>query len=201
MEQGISPLVKLLNQRKVVREYIDVECSVEQLVEIPKNAVKIPTAGFSRGIEILMSIDKKKLIEVAKIFGEEEYILKGRKPWISNSKAIYLILVNENAYHNRYKKKDKYNAVNSLDWDVPYWFLDAGAAMMNCMLLIEESNFSSGFMGLHNINRKDIHELFQIPHFYIIAGLITAGISDKDNRDIINKGIKKKLTHYESFSK
>ena len=127
MEQGISPLVKLLNQRKVVREYIDVECSVEQLVEIPKNAVKIPTAGFSRGIEILMSIDKKKLIE--------------------------------------------------------------------------ESNFSSGFMGLHNINRKDIHELFQIPHFYIIAGLITAGISDKDNRDIINKGIKKKLTHYESFSK
>lgn len=95
MEQGISPLVKLLNQRKVVREYIDVECSVEQLVEIPKNAVKIPTAGFSRGIEILMSIDKKKLIEVAKIFGEEEYILKGRKPWISNSKAIYLILVKD----------------------------------------------------------------------------------------------------------
>jgi len=69
------------------------------------------------------------------------------------------------------------------------------------MLLIEESDFSSGFMGLHNIKRDLIHELFKIPLNYKIAGLITAGISDNKNQDIINKKNKKKLTHYEIFSK
>jgi len=196
-----SPLIKLLKQRKVVRNYIDIECSIDPLLEIPKNAIKIPTAGFSRGIEILISTESKNILEVSKIFGEIEFVSNGLNPWISKSKALYFILVNEEAYHQRYEMKDKSNAINSKNWDVPYWYLDAGAAMMNCMLLIEESDFSSGFMGLHNINRDLIHELFKIPLNYKIAGLVTAGISDNKNQDIINKKNKKKLTHYEFFSK
>ena len=196
-----SPLIKLLKQRKVVRNYIDIECSIDPLLEIPKNAIKIPTAGFSRGIEILISTESKNILEVSKIFGEIEFVSNGLNPWISKSKALYFILVNEEAYHQRYEMKDKANAINSKNWDVPYWYLDAGAAMMNCMLLIEESDFSSGFMGLHNIKRDLIHELFKIPLNYKIAGLVTAGISDNKNQDIINKKNKKKLTHYEFFSK
>ena len=196
-----SPLIKLLKQRKVVRNYIDIECSIDSLLEIPKNAIKIPTAGFSRGIEILISTESKNILEVSKIFGEIDFVSNGLNPWISKSKALYFILVNEEAYHQRYEMKDKANAINSKNWDVPYWYLDAGAAMMNCMLLIEESDFSSGFMGLHNINRDLIHELFKIPLNYKIAGLVTAGISDNMNQDIINKKNKKKLTHYEFFSK
>ena len=196
-----SPLLKLLNQRKVVRNYIDIECSIDPLLEIPKNAIKIPTAGFSRGIEILISTESKNILEVSKIFGEIEFVSNGLNPWISKSKALYFILVNEEAYHQRYEMKDKSNAINSKNWDVPYWYLDAGAAMMNCMLLIEESDFSSGFMGLHNINRDLIHDLFKIPLNYKIAGLVTAGISENMNQDIINKKNKKKLTHYEFFSK
>jgi len=196
-----SPLIKLLKQRKVVRNYIDIECSIDPLLEIPKNAIKIPTAGFSRGIEILISTESRNILEVSKIFGEIDFVSNGLNPWISKSKALYFILVNEEAYHQRYEMKDKANAINSKNWDVPYWYLDAGAAMMNCMLLIEESDFSSGFMGLHNINRDLIHELFKIPLNYKIAGLVTAGISDNKNQDIINKKNKKKLTHYEFFSK
>jgi len=196
-----SPLIKLLKQRKVVRNYIDIECSIDPLLEIPKNAIKIPTAGFSRGIEILISTESRNILEVSKIFGEIDFVSNGLNPWISKSKALYFILVNEEAYHQRYEMKDKANAINSKNWDVPYWYLDAGAAMMNCMLLIEESDFSSGFMGLHNIKRDLIHELFKIPLNYKIAGLVTAGISDNKNQDIINKKNKKKLTHYEFFSK
>ena len=196
-----SPLIKLLTQRKVVRNYIDIECSIDQLLNIPKNAIKIPTAGFSRGIEILISTESENILEVSKIFGEIDFVSKGLNPWISKSKALYFILVNEEAYHQRYEMKDKTNAINSKNWDVPYWYLDAGAAMMNCMLLIEESDFSSGFMGLHNINRDLIHELFKIPSNYMIAGMITAGISDNKNQDIINKNNKKKLIHNEFFSK
>ena len=110
-------------------------------------------------------------------------------------------MVNEEAYHHRYSKNDKRNAVNSKDWDVPYWYVDAGAAMMNCILLIEEKELSSGFMGLHNIDRKKIHEEFKIPETYQIIGMITAGVEDTNTDVSKNKNTKKKLIHNEFFSR
>ena len=91
--------------------------------------------------------------------------------------------------------------VNSKDWDVPYWFVDAGAAMMNCMLLLEEKKLSSGFMGLHNTNRNNVHKLLDIPENYLIIGMITAGVENKVNDKSPSKIERKKLIHYEKFSK
>ena len=110
-------------------------------------------------------------------------------------------MLNEEAYHDRYSKYDKTNAVNSKDWDVPYWYVDAGEAMMNCILLIEEKELSSGFMGLHNVDRKKIHGEFKIPDTYQIIGMITAGVEDSNTDISKNKHTKKKLIHNEFFSR
>ena len=176
-------LENLLNNRKVVRNYKKTSLEDTNLKNISKFSIKIPTAGFSRGIEILNTFDVKKIKNVSRIFNEDNFIKDGKSPWISNSLALFFILLNEEAYHHRYSKNDKTNAVNSKDWDVPYWYVDAGAAMMNCILLIEEKELSSGFMGLHNIDRKKIHEEFKIPDTYQIIGMITAGVEDS-NTDI-----------------
>jgi len=73
--------------------------------------------------------------------------------------------------------------------------------MMNCMLLIEEKGLSSGFMGLHNTDRKEVNKLLNIPENYLVIGLITAGVQ---NESIITKSKeikRKKLIHNEKFSK
>ena len=61
--------------------------------------------------------------------------------------------------------------------------------MMNCMLLIEEKGLSSGFMGLHNTDRKEVNKLLTIPENYLVIGLITAGIeNDSTNtKSVIQK--------------
>ena len=194
-------LENLLNNRKVVRNYKKTSLEDTKLKNISKFSIKIPTAGFSRGIEILNTFDVKKIKNVSKIFNEDNFIKDGKSPWISNSLALFFILLNEEAYHHRYSKNDKTNAVNSKDWDVPYWYVDAGAAMMNCILLIEEKELSSGFMGLHNIDRKKIHEEFKIPDTYQIIGMITAGVEDSNTDISKNKHNKKKLIHNEFFSR
>tara|TARA_B100001287_G_scaffold114583_1_gene96363 strand:+ start:895 stop:1500 length:606 start_codon:yes stop_codon:yes gene_type:complete len=201
MTNETTYLENLLNNRKVVRSYQKAKVDKNSLEKIAKNSIKIPTAGFSRGIEILNTFDVEKIKIVSEIFNENSFKKDNQSPWISNSLALFFLMLNEDEYHKRYSSSDKKNAVNSKEWDVPYWYVDAGAALMNCLLLIEEQGFASGFMGLHNIDRKKVHDLFKIPNDYQIVGMITAGVEDSNVVSSKEKSIKKKLTHNEFFSK
>ena len=201
MTNEATYLENLLNSRKVVRSYQKVKVDKNNLENIAKYAIKIPTAGFSRGIEILNTFDIEKIKIVSKIFNENYFKKNNQSPWISNSLGLFFLLINEDAYHKRYSSSDKKNAVNSKEWDIPYWYVDAGAALMNCLLLIEEQGFASGFMGLHNIERNKIHDLFKIPSDYQIVGMVTAGVEDSNVLNSKGQNIKKKLTHNEFFSK
>jgi len=201
MTNETTYLENLLNNRKVVRSYQKAKVDKNSLEKIAKNSIKIPTAGFSRGIEILKTFDVAKIKIVSEIFNENSFKKDNQSPWISNSLALFFLMLNEDEYHKRYSSSDKKNAVNSKEWDVPYWYVDAGAALMNCLLLIEEQGFASGFMGLHNIDRKKVHDLFKIPNDYQIVGMITAGVEDSNVVSSKEKSIKKKLTHNEFFSK
>ncbi len=194
-------LENLLNNRKVVRSYQKVSLNKKSLQNIAKYSVKIPTAGFSRGIEILNTFDANKIKIVSEIFNENNFKKDNQSPWISNSLGLFFLLLSEDEYHKRYSSPDKKNAVNSKEWDIPYWYVDAGAALMNCLLLIEEQGFASGFMGLHNIDRKKIHDLFKIPQDYQIVGMVTAGVEDDSVVNSKKNNLKKKLTHNEFFSK
>ena len=53
-------LENLLNNRKVVRSYKKTTLNTNSLKNISKYSIKIPTAGFSRGIEILDTFDINK---------------------------------------------------------------------------------------------------------------------------------------------
>tara|TARA_E500000081_G_scaffold84589_1_gene85800 strand:+ start:277 stop:879 length:603 start_codon:yes stop_codon:yes gene_type:complete len=193
-------LQNLLANRKIVRNYIETTKEFPELQKVIDYAIKIPTAGFSRGIEFLHISKKENINKLAKLANEESYVQKGFNKWISNSLSIYLILINEKAYHDRYSEKDKKNSTQSYEWIVPYWYVDAGAAMMNCMLLIEEIGLKSGFLGSHNMKSTEIKSLMKIPESYQLLGFVTAGIEGKASS--IKKDVpKKKITHYEYFNK
>ncbi len=193
-------LQNLLTNRRIVRNYIQSDEEYLELSKVADYAIKIPTAGFARGIEIVHVSNKENIMELAKLANEESFVEKGFDKWISKSLSIYILLVNEKAYHERYAQMDKDSSTNSSNWDTPYWYVDAGAAMMNCMLLIEEIGLKSGFLGSHNMKIDNIKSLISIPENYKILGLITAGVEEKITRTK-NKKTKKKLTHNEYFSK
>ncbi len=193
-------LQNLLTNRRIVRNYIQSDEEYLELSKVADYAIKIPTAGFARGIEIVHVSNKENIMELAKLSNEESYVEKGFDKWISKSLSIYILLVNEKAYHERYAQMDKDNSTNSSSWDTPYWYVDAGAAMMNCMLLIEEIGLKSGFLGSHNMKIDNIKSLISIPENYKILGFITAGVEEKTT-NTKNNMTKKKLTHNEYFSK
>ena len=193
-------LQNLLANRKIVRNYIESTKDFPELKKVIDYAVKIPTAGFSRGIEFVYVSKKENIKKLANLANEESYVEKGFNKWISNSLSIYLILINEKAYHDRYSEKDKKNSTQSSEWIVPYWYVDAGAAMMNCMLLIEEIGLKSGFLGSHNMDLKNIKKYLSVPDEYLILGFVTAGVENM-NSSKKKKTQRKKLIHNEYFTK
>ena len=194
-------LKELLLNRRVVRNYLETNEEFPNLSDIPKLTIKIPTAGFSRGIEIISVENKQNIKKLAIYANEESYLKKGYGKWLSNSKAIFLILINEQAYHERYKELDKQNQTSSSNWSVPYWYVDAGAAMMNCMLLVEETGLKSGFLGSHNMEIQKIKSLLVIPEDIEILGFVTAGV-EGDSANFKKENLnKKKLLHKEKYEK
>ena len=201
MRNENNHLKELLLNRRVVRNYLETNEEFPNLSDIPKLTIKIPTAGFSRGIEIISVENKKNIKKLAIYANEESYLKKGYGKWLSNSKAIFLILINEQAYHERYKELDKQNQTNSSNWSVPYWYVDAGAAMMNCMLLVEETGLKSGFLGSHNMEIQKIKSLLVIPEDIEILGFVTAGV-EGDSANFKKENFnKKKLLHKEKYEK
>ena len=201
MRNENNHLKELLLNRRVVRNYLETNEEFPNLSDIPKLTIKIPTAGFSRGIEIVSVENKKNIKKLAIYANEESYLKKGYGKWLSNSKAIFLILINEQAYHERYKELDKQNQTSSSNWSVPYWYVDAGAAMMNCMLLVEETGLKSGFLGSHNMEIQKIKSLLGIPEDIEILGFVTAGV-EGDSANLKKENLnKKKLLHKEKYAK
>ena len=201
MKNENNHLKELLLNRRVVRNYLDTNKEYPNLSDIPKLTIKIPTAGFSRGIEIVSVENKESIKKLAIYANEESYLKKGYGKWLSNSKAIFLILINEQAYHERYKELDKQNQTSSSNWSVPYWYVDAGAAMMNCMLLVEETGLKSGFLGSHNMEIQKIKSLLVIPEDIEILGFVTAGV-EGDSANLKKENLnKKKLLHKEKYAK
>lgn len=113
---------------------------------------------------------------------------------------MFLIIINVDAYHKRYNEIDKITSKKSTDWETPYWYVDAGAAMMNCMLLIEEAGLRSGFLGSHNMSNDKIKKHLSIPDEYLLLGFITAGVENESKNNTKTRK-KRKIVHNEYFSK
>lgn len=200
MDNEETYLQSLISKRKIVRNYVKSKKNYPELKTIAKYTIKIPTAGFSRGIEIIHVSEKQNIELLAKYSNEDIYVEKGYEKWISKSVSLFLIIINVDAYHKRYNEIDKITSKKSTDWETPYWYVDAGAAMMNCMLLIEEAGLRSGFLGSHNMSNDKIKKHLSIPDEYLLLGFITAGVENKSKNNTKSRK-KRKIVHNEYFSK
>ena len=201
MEEETKNFSSLVKKRIVVREFKEPRTGKfdPDIKEIASNGVKIPTAGFSRGIEVLTILDHDNIKKIAIITNEKKYTSKGLDPWISWAEGIIIILINKNAYIERYGKEDKNSSLNIDNWHMPYWYIDAGAALMNILLGAEDKELGSGFLGGHNIHLNNLKSEFKIPKEIEVLGLVPIGVRKHNNRK--NTTEKKKLIHTEVYGK
>jgi nitroreductase len=170
-------LYELLKQRRMVRHYTGDRVPRDVLERVVATVRRAPSAGFSQGQRLLVVDDPALLAEIAK-----EESSDGAEPWFQSAPAHVLVLTREQDYHDRYTSPDKLDATGGTEivWPVPYWHVDAGAALMLVLLAAIEEGLAAGVYGIQLDDQPRWRELLRIPDELAIVAGITLGYGAPD---------------------
>jgi nitroreductase len=170
-----------LRRRRMVRNYTDEPIDPGSLDRIAGAALRAPSAGNSQAIGVVVVTDAGVRRRIARIAEEDGYVAAGFDPWISRAPAHVVISVSEKVYRDRYSEPDKLGEDGtSIEWPVPYWWVDAGAALMAVLLAAVDEGLAAGFLGVHSV--PELSELLALPPDHEPIGVVTVGHPAPDRR-------------------
>ena len=165
---------QVLRRRRMVRNYRPDPVPSAVLERIVDAGLRAPSAGNSQGLGFVIVTAEDKRRAIADLANEASYLERGFDPWISRAPAHIVLTVSEQAYRERYREPDKLGPHGEeIDWPVPYWWVDAGAALMAVLLAAVNEGVSAGFLGVHAI--PDLASLLDIPGHHTPVGVVTVG--------------------------
>ena len=165
----------------MVRNYTPDPVPSEALDRIVDAGLRAPSAGYSQGMGFVVVTEAATRKSIATLAEEEEYVASGFDPWISAAPAHIVITASESIYRDRYREPDKLGPDGEeIDWPVPYWWVDAGAAMMAVLLAAVNEGLAAGFLGVHSM--RDLAALLAIPEHHSPIGVVTVGHPMPDRR-------------------
>ena len=164
---------EVLSKRRMVRNYTSEPVDADAVERIVAAATRAPSAGFSQGQRLIVVTDPEVRRAIALAADEEEYVADGFDPWISSAPVHLVVCVREDDYHERYRELDKLVDGSEIAWPVPYWWVDAGAALMVVLLAAVDEGLAAGFVGFHAL--PDIKGVLGIPHDVTPIGVVTIG--------------------------
>lgn len=171
----------VLARRRMIRNYTDDPVDQSQLDRIAAAALRAPSAGNSQAIALVVVTDPALRSEIARLADEPAYVEMGFDPWISRAPAHLVISVSEKVYRDRYSEPDKLGEDGStIEWPIPYWWVDAGASMMAVLLAAVDEGLAAGFLGVHSV--PALSALLEIPEHFHPIGIVTVGHAAPDRR-------------------
>ena len=170
----------VLAQRRMVRNYTSAPVEAEAVERIVDAARRAPSAGFSQGQKFIVVTDPGVRAAIAEAADEPEYVANGFDPWISSAPVHVVVCVREDDYHERYREDDKVVGGEEIEWPVPYWWVDAGAALMLVLLAAVDEGLAAGFVGFHAL--PDIKGALGIPDDVTPIGVVTLGHPAPDRK-------------------
>jgi len=166
----VGSLYELLKKRRMVRHYTGERVPREALERIAATVRRAPSGGFSQGQRLLVVDDPDLLARIAALGDGDP--LEGVEPWLETAGAQVFVMTRENDYHDRYQRDDKLEDGEEIEWPVPFWHVDAGAAMMLVLLATIEEGLAAAVYGIFGDDETKLRDLLRIPDdFTLVAGI------------------------------
>lgn len=162
----------LLKHRRMVRYYDSEPIPREKLERIAATVRRAPSGGFSQGQRLLVVDDRALLAQMAE--GEAEWA-EGMEPWLGSAPVQILVMTREADYHDRYQKEDKLQDGEEIVWPVPFWHVDAGAALMLILLAAIDEGLAAGVYGIFGDMDACYRSILRIPDDVSIVAGVTLG--------------------------
>lgn len=165
----------MLKQRRMVRNYLPEPVPPEVVERIVATVRRAPSGGFSQGQRLVVVTEPETRAVIARLAGEDEYVARGSEPWISRAPVHVVVYTREEDYHERYRQPDKLREGEEIVWPVPYWYVDAGAAMMLLLLAAIDEGLAAGVFGLLDPQVPRLGELLGVPDDFRFVAAVTVG--------------------------
>ena len=163
---------EVVRRRRMIRRYRSDPIPEDAVERIVSAILRGPTGGFSQGIDVIVITTPEMRQRVVEALSDE--------PEPSDPKLVaplqLIITVDEERYHRRYNEPDKLAITGGKEvfWPVPYWHIDAGAAMMLALLAAVDEGLAAGFYG-HPDQEARLQRVLGIPASIVPIGVITVG--------------------------
>jgi len=172
---------ELLPRRRMVRHYAPEPVSRDALERIVATVRRAPSAGYSQGQRLLVVTEPEGRDVIARIMDESGWTTPDdRERWLKSAPVHVLVLTREDDYHDRYRMPDKLHEGEEIEWPVPFWFVDAGAALMMLLLAAIDEGLAAGLTGVEGEAAERIRATFGMPDDVTIVALVTIGAPAPD---------------------
>ena len=163
---------ELLKKRRAVRSYSGGRVPRETLERIARAARRGPNAGYSQGLRLLVVDDPDVIRDLASMQEDER-----SRAWFGDAAAHVFVLTREQDYHDRYNQPDKLAVTGGVEvvWPVPFWHVDAGAALMLLWLAALAEGLGAGVYGVPVEEDGRWRGLLAIPDDLTIVVGVTIG--------------------------
>jgi nitroreductase len=166
-------LKEILARRRMVRAYAPDPVPREAIERIVSTVRRAPSAGFSQGQRLLVVTEQATRDAIGDMLGD--------RTWVAEAPVLIVVGVREADYHDRYTKPDKLVEGQEIEWPVPYWHFDAGAAAMLILLAAIDEGYAAGLFGVFVEAMASFKELLNIPADVAVTCCITVGKAADDS--------------------
>jgi FMN reductase [NAD(P)H] len=172
---------ELLPKRRMVRHYAPEPVSREAIERIVATVRRAPSAGYSQGQRLLVVMEDEGRAEVIRIatsgWGAAG---AGLEPWMESAPVHIFVCTREADYHERYTQPDKLVDGDEIEWPVPFWHVDAGAALMLILLAAIDEGLAAGITGVPREAAAELAAAFGVPDDVTIVTHVTIGVPAPD---------------------
>lgn len=163
---------EVVRRRRMIRRYLPDPVPAEKIQRIVDAARRAPSAGYSQGQHFVVVTDTQTRAAIAEACGEPQHVAAGRDAWISVAPVHVIPCVAADDYRARYAEADKARSASPDEWDVPFWWVDAGCALMLLLLAAVDEGLGAGFLAADS---AALREPLAIPVEVAPLGVVTLG--------------------------
>jgi nitroreductase len=165
----------------MVRHYAPEPVPHETVERIVATVRRAPSAGYSQGQRLLVITDEAARAELVQIAAAGWSAAdEGLEPWLESAPVHVFVCVREADYHDRYRQDDKLVDGEEIEWPVPFWYVDAGAALMLVLLAAIDEGLAAGLTGVPKELAAEIASAFGVPPDVTIVAHVTIGVPAPD---------------------
>jgi nitroreductase len=179
-------LTDAIRARRMVRSFTAEAIDPAKLEVLCDLARRGPSAGNSQGVDFVVLAGPTEVAAYWDVTLPAPRRAGFRWPGLVAAPALVLVVTDPDAYVDRYREDDK--AVTGLgagpaSWPVPYWWVDAGAAIEHLLLGAVDAGLGACLFGAFE-HEPGVAEAFDIPSGRRIVGTIALGhpASDEPGR-------------------